>query len=503
MPIPSAVKGPAVLPGDLGLTGRQLDVLALMMRGQSNKAICRALELAEPTVKNHVSAILKALKVGSRTEAVVRVGTLGWQLPASVEPAASVDDSTAPCMLALPDKPSITVLPFTNLSGDSAHEYFADGMVEDITMALGRLPWLFVIASASAFTYKGRAVDARQVGSELGVRYVLRGSIRKDGDRIRIAVQLADAAHGGQIWTERFEGQIDDVFAMQDRVATQVSAMIAPTLRSREVERARRKPTDNLTAYDLFLRAQPPHRDSPQQTQESLRLLYKAIELDPSFATAYGLAAWCYHVQTVFWSPLSDTLISEALRVAALAAELGEQDPEALWMAGRTIAGLSARKDEGLALIQQSLALNPNSARAWWASGIVCAHLGRRETAIEHLERSRRLNPLDMAGHAHWTGVSVAHLFVGAFEESMAAAGEALRVWPKSTQGLRLRAATCALTGRMDEARACVQQLLALYPDATVATVGGQLEMQVGANSYLDDFVRGLRLAGLPEGKPQ
>ena len=244
------------------------------------------------------------MKVGSRTEAVVRVGALGWQLPASVERAASVADSTAPRTLVLPDKPSITVLPFTNLSGDPAHEYFADGMVEDITMALGRLPWLFVIASASAFTYKGRAVDARQVGGELGVRYVLRGSLRKDGDRIRIAVQLADAAHGGQIWTERFEGQIDDVFSMQDRVATQVSAMIAPTLRSREIERARRKPTDNLTAYDLFLRAHLPHRDNPEQIQESLRLLYKAIELDPSFATAYGLAAWCYHVQTVFWSPL-------------------------------------------------------------------------------------------------------------------------------------------------------------------------------------------------------
>ena len=283
---PHATSEPTSSPADVGLTGRQIDVLALMMRGQSNKAICRALGLAEPTVKNHVSAILKALNVASRTEAVIRVGALGWKLPALTEDPSNIEHKPTQRVLALPDKPSITVLPFTNLSGDPTHDYFVDGMVEDITMTLGRLPWLFVIASSSAFTYKGRAVDVRQVGADLGVRYLLRGSIRKDGDRIRVAIQLADASHGGQIWTERFEGSFNDIFSMQDRVAAQVSAMIAPTLRSKEVERARRKPTDNLTAYDLFLRAIPPHRDSLAQNRESLRLLYKAIELDPSFAGA-------------------------------------------------------------------------------------------------------------------------------------------------------------------------------------------------------------------------
>ncbi len=470
------------------------------MRGQSNKAICRVLGLAEPTVKNHVSAILKALNVTSRTEAVIRVGASGWQNPSVFDSAGAVGSHTPGRPFSLPDKPSITVLPFTNLSADPAHDYFADGMVEDITMALGRLPWLFVIASSSAFTYKGRAVDARTIGAELGVRYVLRGSIRRDGHRIRIAVQLADAAHGGQIWTERFDGQLDEIFSMQDRVATQVSAMIAPTLRSREIERARRKPTDNLTAYDLFLRALPPHRDSLHQNQESLALLYKALELDPSFAAAYGLAAWCYHVQTLFWTPLSQTLINEALRLASLAFEFGDRDPDALWMAGRTIAGLSDRKDEGMAMIEQSLRLNPNSARAWWASGIAFAYRGQRDTAIEHLERSRRLNPLDMAGHAHCTGLSVAHFFAGEFQEAMDAAGEALRVWPQSTQGLRMRAATCALLGHLDESRSCVTQLLVRYPDATLATIGGQVALQVGSSPYLEDFVRGLRIAGLPDG---
>ena len=478
-----------------------MDVLALVMRGQSNKAICRTLDLAEPTVKNHVSAILKALNVATRTEAVVRAGALGWH-PASVGASpSSVANETTSMLLSLPERPSIAVLPFTNLSGDPAQDYFADGMVEDITMALGRLPWLFVIASTSAFVYKGRIGDPRQIGAELGVRYVLSGSLRKDADRVRIAVHLADASLGRQIWTERFEGELDDIFAMQDRVATQVSAMIAPTLRSKEVERARHKPTENLTAYDLFWRALPPHRDSLAQNQESLRLLYKAIELDPSFAAAYGMAAWCYQVQTVFWIPLSEKLITEALRLSALAVAHGERDPEALWMAGRVIAALSDQKDAGLALIQESLSLNPNGARAWWASGIVRAYLGDREMAIEHLEQSQRLNPLDMSRHAHWTAISVAHFFVGAFEEASGAAGEALRMWPQSTQALRLRAATCSLLGNFDEARACAQQLLAIHPDATVANISAQFGLQVRNNAHLKDFERGLLQAGLPEGR--
>ncbi len=485
-------------PADVGLTDRQLDVLALMMQGQSNKAICRNLNLAEPTVKNHVSAILKALDVESRTEAVVRVSALGWQMPvpAGSETRTRQNTQGRP---SLPDKPSIAVLPFANLSGDAAQDYFVDGMVEDISMALGRLPWLFVIASTAAFKYKERAVDAREAGADLGVRYLLNGSIRRDGERVRVVVHLADAEHGGQIWNERFEGLVHDIFAMQDRVATQVSAMIAPTLRSREVERTRRKPTDNLSAYDLFLRAIPPHRDDLVQNRESLQLLYKAIELDPSFAGAYGLAAWCHQIQTVFWLAPSEPLITEALRLAQFAIERGDHDAEALWMAGRTIAALSARKGEALDLIQRSIALNPNSARAWWAHGIVHAYLGRRDTAISYLERSQRLNPLDMSGHAYWTAMAVAHFFVGSFAEAMEASGAAIRSWPRSTQALRLRAATSALAGNLDEARDCASRLLILYPAATVTDLTAQFALQVEDSPHLLHYSEGLRAAGLPE----
>jgi TolB-like protein len=457
------------------------------------------LGLAEPTVKNHVSAILKALGVGSRVEALVRVGSLGWQLPV---PAGSIPpEILRPAQLSpsLPDKPSIAVLPFVNLSGDARQEYFVDGIVEDISMALGRLTWLFVIASTSAFKYKHRAVDAREAGADLGVRYLLHGSIRRDGERIRVAVHLADAADGSQIWNERFEGSVHDIFAMQDRVATQVSAMIAPTVRSREVERTRRKPTDNLNAYDLFLRAIPPHRDDLTKNYESLQLLYKAIELDPSFAGAYGLAGWCHQIQTVFWVAPSQPLITEALRLAQLAAELGDSDAEALWMAGRTIAALSRRKEEGLQLIQRSITLNPNSARAWWAYGIAHAYLGQRDAAISHLERSQRLNPLDMSGHAYWTAMAVAHFFVGSIAEAMEASGAALRSWPHSTQALRLRAATCALGGNLDEARDCISRLLSLYPTATIADFTAQFALQAEDSPYLLQYSRGLRAARLPE----
>ena len=363
-------------PADAGLTERQMAVLALMMQGKSNKAIGRALDLADATVKNHVSAVLRALNVTSRTEAVVKVGALGWTLapngtpatadPRSADAEAAHTSARVPALAALQD-PSIAVLPFSNLSDDPSQDYFADGMVEEITIALGRIPRLFVIASNSAFSYKGRNVDTKQIGAELGVRYLLRGSVRRDARQIRIVVQLSDAALGSQIWGDRFEGELNQVFELQDAVAASVSAMIGPALRLAETTHARRKPPDDLTAYDLYLRALPPHRDSLRQNQESLRLLYRAIELDPAFGAAYGLAAFCRLMQLIFgWQTRHGDDVKEGVRLARMAAELGENDPEALWMAGRTLAALAGESQHALALIERSITLNPNSARAWW-----------------------------------------------------------------------------------------------------------------------------------------
>jgi TolB-like protein len=405
----------------------------------------------------------------------------------------------------LTEKPSIVVLPFANFSGDTAQDYFADGMVEDITMALGRLPWLFVIASASAFTYRGRNVDARQVGIELGVRYVLRGSVRKDRSRLRIAVQLTDATNGQQLLSERSEDNIEEIFSIQDRVTMRLSAAIAPALRLKEVDRARRKPTNNLTAYDLFLRALPPRRDSLAQNEESLRLLYKAIELDPSFSTAYGLAAWCHEIQAYFgWRSSSDSHRKEGLRLAHLAAETGDDDPDALWMAGISISTLGGEITRGAALIERSLAINPNSARAWWASGLLQTYLGCPELALANFARSRELNPLDTATYAHWTGVATTHVFMGNYGEARDALDKALMDWPDAPPALRLKAAVCSLLGQAEEGRSCLQRLLALIPDSTIASTRAYLAPTHGTNAQvLEAILQGLRRSGLSEASPR
>jgi TolB-like protein/DNA-binding CsgD family transcriptional regulator len=491
---------------ELGITAGQMRVMTLLMQGKSNKAICRTLGLAEPTVKRHVSAILRALKVNNRTEAVVnaRARTQSMQVGGMQHAAAGSCgvDATAHPALDLPDEPSIVVLPFANLSGDPAQDYFADGMVEEITVALGRLPRLFVIASSSAFAYRGRTLDVRKIGAELGVRYVLGGSVRKDRDSVRITGQLSDASLGRQIWADRFEGSLANIFEMQDGVAASISATIAPALRSAETKHARRTPTDNATAYDLYLRAMPPHRDTLAQNQQSLRLLYKAIELDPSFGAAYALAAYCYHMQMVFaWQPLPEERIREGIQLASSAAELGESDPEALWMAGKTLAALGGESDRGLALMARSTQLNPNSARAWWASGLTHAHLGDAKMALDHFARARRLNPRDAAEHAYWNGVALAHLLSGSCRPAREAIDRALLDWPDSPPSLRAKAAICGLLGDIEEGRQCVKRILALNPATTLAAVRALNRPQARSNprGYKALF-DGLRRVGLPEG---
>jgi TolB-like protein/DNA-binding CsgD family transcriptional regulator len=492
-------------PAALGLSARQAEVLALMMQGKSNKAICRVLTLAEPTVKYHVATILKALKVSNRTEAVLAVGTLGWKLP----PVADVDRGThaGPAKArrpnpSLPDKPSIVVMPFANLSGDSAQDYFSDGMAEDITIALGRLPWLFVIGSASAFTYKNRAIDLRQIGSELGVRYLLMGSVRKEGSRVRITVQLIDNAHGGQIWADRFEGELDSIFAMQDQVASHVSATIAPALRSEEIERVRHKPTENLTAYDLFLRALPLHRESFAKNQEALSLLHKAIDLDPSYGAAYGLAAVCHFWQKMYgWVSPFDPSLMEGVRLAHIAAKIGANDSEALWMVGQIFTTITAELEVARGLSERATTLNPNSSNAWAVSAIANSYLGNHEIAFDHIARARRLNPLEFPFVNYWATVAHLHFVLGQYEEVLRTSEKALAENPKALPALRMRVAACGLLGRIEEGRDAVALLLAEVPATTVASLKAHYwAIWQHHPRRRDDFLTGLRRSGLPEG---
>jgi len=431
------------------------------------------------------------------SEAVIAVGRLSEAQGGPVTPAIEAVHGKG-----LPDKPSIVVLPFANLGDDASQDYFADGIVEDISIALGRFSWLFVIASSAARVYKGLTLDLKQIQNELGVRYALCGSIRKDSSRIRIVVQLTDTSTRAHLWADQMEGRLDNIFDMQDRIASQVVAAITPALWSVEIKRAQHKPTENLSAYDLYLRALPGYRRSLAENREALKLLHKAIEFDPSYSTAYGFAARCYQVQKFFgWVPLDDPQLDEGMRLARLAAETGKNDSEALWQAGFVLALLAGEVEHGLALIERSISLNPNSSNALLACSNVRVYLGDGDGALEHVSRAMRLSPLDSMHFAHWHSAASAHFCAGRFEQAADAVDKALKEWPSSVLALRLKVVISGLLGRMDEARDHVRRLLAVHPDASVGWLRALWEAPMRGNPrILAKLLEGARLAGLPEG---
>ena len=392
-----------------------------------------------------------------------------------VGPVVARDQSTvasAPA-LALPDRPSVAVLPFANMSGDAEQEYFADGIVEEIITALSRNHQLFVIARNSSFTYKGRAVDVKQVGCELGVRYILEGSVRKAANRVRIATQLIDATTGSHIWADRFDGTLDDIFDMQDRVATSVVGAIARKLEKAEIERSKRKPTENLNAYDLFLRGTASfYQRTTKSNSQALGLFYKAIQLDPNFASAYGMAAWCYAWRKVNgWMTDSIEEIAEGTRLARRAVELGNDDAAALARGGHALAHLVADVDSGIPYVDRALMLNPNLATAWWLSGWLRAYRGEPDVAVEHLAHAMRLSPLDPEMFRMQAGTAFAHLLAGRFDDALSWADKVLRDFPNFLPAVSTIAVTNALSGHMEEARRAVQHLRRLYPALRVSNL--------------------------------
>jgi adenylate cyclase len=403
--------------------------------------------------------------------------------------------------LALPDKPSIAVLPFQNMSGDPEQEYFADGMVEDIITALSRFKALFVIARNSSFTYKGRAVDVKQVGRELGVRYVLEGSVRKAANRVRITGQLVDTATGGHLWAERFDGGLDDIFDLQDRVTESVVGAIAPAVEKAEIERAKRKPTESLDAYALYLRglARSYQFGNRQVNAEALRLFNSAIELDPDFAAAYGRAAHCYvGARTNGWFSDTANEIAEVKRLAQRAVELGKDDAIALTSSGWALAYVVRDLEGGASLIDRALALNSNLAEAWFYGGWVKNFLGEPETAIERFARAMRLSPLDPRAMSIRSGTAHAYFILGRYDEAASWAEMALQDNPDFQPSLRQAAASNAMAGRPEQAHKAMARLRQLNPALHVST----LKDVVGPYRRAEDLSRyedGLRRAGLPE----
>ena len=403
--------------------------------------------------------------------------------------------------LTLPDKPSIAVLPFQNMSADPEQEYFADGMVEEIITALSRTRWLFVIARNSSFTYKGRAVNVKQIGRELGVRYVLEGSVRKAGNRVRITGQLIDALTGAHLWANRFDGNLENIFELQDQVTSSVVGVISPKLEAAEIARASQKPTESLHAYDYYLRGMANlhavYGGSKDAVSEALKLFNRAIDLDSEFASAHGMAAWCYVLRKNYgWMTDGAGEIAEVERLARRASRLAKEDPVALYTGGFALAHVGDL-DTGAALIDRALTLDPNLAAGWHLSGWVNIYLGKPETAIERMARAMRLNPLDPLMFGMQNGTAAAHFLAGRYDEASAWSEKALQGHTDFLPALRMAAASHAAAGRLMEAQRAMARIHQLDPELRVSKLTDVVPFR-GQEDF-DRYVNGLRQAGLPE----
>jgi len=421
--------------------------------------------------------------------------------PNEARDAASARVAEAESPPPLPDKPSIAVLPFQNLSGDPEQEYFADGMAEDITTALSRFKSLFVIARNSSFSYKGKAIDVKRVGRELGVRYLLEGSVRKAGNRLRIAAQLIDAVSGAHIWADRFDGVLEDVFEFQDEVTEKVVGAIAPRVERAEIKRAWRRPPSNTDAYDCYLRGlkclSPMTVDGLEQ---ALGLFTKASALDPDYASAYGMAIHCHAHRFDLLQAEADDIAhrrSEVSRLWQIVARVGHDDGVALGEAAWAVAYLLHDLPSARHLIDRALELNPNLAGAWAISGWINIWQGHPDLAIEHLGRAERLDP----GSLRLTSfVAMAHarFFVGEYERALGLAERMLRHSPDAHVCLRIGAASAAFAGHIDTAHGLAARLQVIDPAFGVSRLREYLG-PYQSPAFVEKYAEGLRLAGLPE----
>ena len=407
------------------------------------------------------------------------------------EPAPLVNTENLP---PLPDKPSIAILPFENMSGDPEQEYFADGMVEEIITALSRFKWLFVIARNSSFTFKGKAVDIKEVGRRLGVRYVLEGSVRKAAGKVRIIGQLIDAITGAHIWADRFERDLTDIFALQDEVTVAVVSAIQPKLLQTEIELATRRRPENLTAYDFYLRAMPQYYLMNREgLAEAIRLAHRALELDPRFGSVAALAGLC-HIQNVVLGYANDPQFDrkEAGRLVRLALSIDDSDPETLARASVISAFIVGDSEAEIEMADRAVALNANSWTTWHCRGHVYRIAGLPEEAIRSFERAIRMSPVDPRLYMTLTGIGQALIELRRFDEAIVVLKKALR------QNLHLTTYRClasafAHLGRDAEAHDAAARVLEIDPAFTISALFARLPK----NSNL--FIEGLRKAGLPE----
>jgi len=411
----------------------------------------------------------------------------------------SANDSKEPPEPEPSDKPSIAVLPFTNMSADPEQEYFSDGVTEDIITALSNVRSFFVIARNSTFTYKGKSVDVKDVGRQLGVRYVMEGSVRKAGNRVRVTAQLLDAGSGKHIWADKYDGALDDIFDLQDQITSTVIGAIEPRLQRAEFERVKHKRPDSLDAYDFVLRGLASmNKLTPEDTAEGLHQFRLAIERDPNYGRAYACASWCYrrHVQ-ISGMTLSEEDRNESIRLTDAALKADDTDPYVLWQAGLTAGLLENDLDAATALVDRSLAINPNAVRAWASSGLLRNILADTSTAIEHAERAMRLSPLDTAMWVLYSVLAIAHMQEQRYEDAASWARKSIRQHRHNLPAYHVLAASCTQLDRLDEAKKTILRLLELDPELTITRL--QEIFPVANYKNLDSFLDGLRRAGLPE----
>ncbi len=397
------------------------------------------------------------------------------------------------------EKPGVAVLPFANMSGDPEQEYFADGMAEDIITALSRLHWLVVIARTSSFEFKGQNLDVREIARRLDVQYVLEGSVRKAGARVRITGQLIDASSGTHLWADRFDGDLADIFDLQDKITESVVGAIEPKMLSAEIERSKRKRPDNLDAYDLYLRALPHFYASTREgSDKALELLEKALDHDPEFASANALAAWCcFNRVTHAWSASPKEERDKGIKLARVAIEADSDDPTALANAGWALATLAHDLKMGAAAIDRAVELSPNNANVVSVSGWIRTYIGDQEFALSRCKLALRLSPSDPLAYRFLTGAATASLLMGQFEDAAALGEGARRIYTKWGPTFRTLAAAYAQLGRRKEATEALSRLMELEPSVTVSHYRNRLPYQDAEQA--ERLWDGLRMAGLPE----
>jgi TolB-like protein len=443
------------------------------------KAIWRGRIVSESTLTSHINFARKAVGDNGEEQKLIRtvarkgfrfVGEVTEAKPSDAEPATTLvlpprlsDRAQHAPLPPLPDKPSIAVLPFRNLSGDPEQEYFADGVVEDIITGLSRIKWLFVIARNSSFTYRGPAVDVKRVGRELGVRYVLAGSVRKAGERVRINAQLVEAETTVHLWAERYDRRLEDIFALQDEITLSVVGAIEPSLRDAEIERVKRKRPDSLDAYDLVLRAIPHvYVTAPQEAAKALPLLEKALALEADYAGAHGLLAWCHEILFV-WAGFKEDNRAAAIRHARAAITHGRDDATALALGAFVIGMVEHDRVTAIEAFERALALSPSSALSLFLGAALLAYAGEAERAIDWAERALRLSPNDRLAYGTHS-IAIGHFLRGRYEEAVNAARRSVQSNPGFIVPHTVLAAALAKLGRTEEAKAAAMQVLALQP---------------------------------------